>query len=125
MCVFKGFSPRITNVKSFTVRASQFMLWVRQYVQRFANCVHQKTEVGAAGVRWHSAHVVGGDRRSTRFDFRKRKYCRTLNQLCAVWDARNRIIKILYTILIRSIVQRPGPALVRKRQKKGPRNIIR
>ena len=43
-----------------------------------------------------------------------------------VWDARNRIIIIkLYTILIRSIVQRPGPALVRKRQKKGPRNIIR
>ena len=43
-----------------------------------------------------------------------------------VWDARNRIIITkLYTILIRSIVQRPGPALVRKRQKKGPRNIIR
>ena len=57
------------------------------------------TESVARLTRWmNTAHVVGGDRRSTRFDFRKRNYCRTLNQLCGAWDARGRIIIILYIL---------------------------
>ena len=119
LCVcLKGFPPRITNVKSFTVRclrSSCCGLRARHITDAGTNSCLRSLAFGACC--W---------RRSEEYTLRFSE-AEVLSYVePTVWDARNRIIKIkLYTILIRSIVQRPGPALVRKRQKKGPRNIIR